>query len=74
MYLLHFMVSTVFQNCFIPDISSDFVVGFTSCLMNSFSSCNTFSIGFMSGDSGGVFHQFTDSFSKNSLATRDVYA
>ena len=72
MYLLHFCASTVFQNRENPVTSWDFVVGFTLRLRNSFNSCQTFSMGFMSGDSGGVFHQFIDSLSKKPFATREV--
>ena len=59
----------MFQKCF---ISLYLVDGFTSRLINSFNSCHKFSIGFMSGDSAGVFHQFIDSISNSSLAARDV--
>ena len=52
MYFLHLFTSTVFQNCLVPIVSSDLVVGLTSLLMNS---CQRFSIGFRSGDSGDVF-------------------
>ena len=72
MYLLHLFASTVSQNHVIPAVSSDSRVGFTSRLMNSFSSCHRFSIGFKSGDSGGVFHQLMFSFSKNAFAILDV--
>ena len=64
MYLLHVCTSTVFQNRWMPEISSDFVFGLTSHLINSFNSCQRFSIGLASGDSGGVFHQLIPSSSK----------
>ena len=57
MYLLHFSTGTVSQNCTVPLISFCFVLGLTSLLLNSSSSCHIFSIGFKSGDSAGVFHQ-----------------
>ncbi len=55
MYLVHFGMSTVSQKRWIPSKSSSFVRGFTSRRKNSFSSCQIFSIGLRSGDSGGVF-------------------
>ena len=57
MYLLHFATSILAQKAFIPLISWSLVVGLISLLMYSLSSCHKFSIGFRSGDSGGVFHQ-----------------
>lgn len=59
MYLLHLATSTVSQNFCMPSTKACFVVGLISLLRYSFSSCHRFSIGFISGDSGGVFHQFT---------------
>lgn len=58
MYRVHLATSTVSQNCSIPCTNSSFVRGFTSRLRNSLSSCQRFSIGLQSGDSGGVFHQY----------------
>ena len=49
--------STVAQNRNIPLTSLSFVFGFTSCLINSLSLCQRFSMGFRSGDSEGVCHQ-----------------
>ena len=57
MYFVHLAMSTVAQNLFMPSINSSFRCGFTSLLINSLSSCQRFSIGFKSGDSGTVFHQ-----------------
>ena len=65
MYFLHLIKSTVAQNCKIPLTSSSFVFGFTSRLINSFSSCQRFSMEFRSGDSGGVRHQLTPWSSMN---------
>jgi len=65
-------MSTVAQNLFMPSINSSFRCGFTSLLINSLSSCQRFSIGFKSGDSGTVFHQLMLLASKKSLAIRDV--
>ena len=53
MYRQHFLTSTVFQNVEIPSTSCCLVVGFTSLRINSFSSCQRFSMGLASGDSGG---------------------
>ena len=61
---MHFCASTVFTNRVTHVTSWDFVVGFTSRLRNSFNSCQRFSMGFMSADSGGVFHQLIDSLLK----------
>ena len=41
-------------------------------LVRTFSSCHTFSIGFASGLSGGVLHQFMLLVAKNSRALREV--
>ena len=57
MYLVHFHWSTVFQKSMMPLTSSSLCLGFTSLWINSFNSCQRFSIGFRSGDSGGVRHQ-----------------
>ena len=57
MHLQHFCTITVSQKLLMPDTSSDLLHGFTSRLIYSLSSCHKFSIGFASGDSGGVFHQ-----------------
>ena len=57
MYFLHFAKSTVSQKYFIPSTSSSFFLGFASLRINSFNSCQRFSIGFKSGDSAGVRHQ-----------------
>ena len=57
MYLLHFSTVAVSQNFTIPSISSCFVLGLTSLIMNFLSSRHKFSIGFKSGNSAGVFHQ-----------------
>ena len=69
---MHLFASTVSQNRVIPAVSSDSRVGFTSRHMYSFSSCHRFSMGFKSGDSGGVFHKLMFSFSKNAFAVLDV--
>ena len=53
MYLLHLDTLTVCQNERIPLTKSCFTFGLTSRQINS---CQMFSIGFRSGDSGGVFH------------------
>ena len=58
MYFLHLAMSTVFQNSRIPFTNSSLVLGLTSLRWYFFNSCHKFSIGFKSGDSGGVFHQF----------------
>ena len=53
-YLLPFIAGKFpAQNCLIPSISCCLFIGFTSRLKNSFNSCHKFSIGFISGDSGG---------------------
>ena len=59
MHLLRFSTVTFSQNCTIPTISSCFVLGLTSLLQNSLSSCHihVFSIGFKLGNSAGAFHQ-----------------
>ena len=51
----------MFQNSLIPETSSCLLLGLIPRLIYSLSSCQRFSIGFRSGDSGGVFHQFTPS-------------
>ena len=71
-YFLHFWGFTVYQNSAIPSISCSFVVGFTSLLMYSLSSCHKFSIGLRSGDSGGVCHQLIRLFSMYFFAYFDV--
>ena len=71
-YLLHFATSTVLQNFKMPSTNSCLVLGFTSLQINSFSSCHKFSIGFMSGDSAGVFHQLIPFSSKKCLARIEV--
>ena len=71
-YFLHFWGFTVCQNSAIPSISCSFVVGFTSLLMYSLSSCHKFSIGLRSGDSGGVCHQLIRLFSMYFFAYFDV--
>lgn len=48
------------------------LLGFISRRKNSLSSCQRFSIGFRSGDSGGVFHQLISPSSRNCCACRDV--
>lgn len=65
-------MSTVCQNSWIPLINSCFVCGLISRRRYSFNSCHKFSIGFMSGDSGGDFHQLIPFSSKNSEAKREV--
>ena len=59
MYFWHFATVTVAQKSWMPSSNSLFVLGFTSLRMYSFSSCHRHSIGFMSGLSAGVRHQFT---------------
>ena len=70
MYLLHFRKSTMSQKG--STINSALLCGFTSCRMNSFSSWHMLSIGFRSGDSGGVFHQFIPSLLKKVAACLEV--
>ena len=54
-YFRHLVASAVSQNLLIPSTNSAlFFFGFTSLLMNSFSSCQRFSIGLASGNSGGI--------------------
>ena len=72
MYLLHLWTSTVFQKRVIPSTSSFFVLGFTTHRMYSLSSCQRFSIGFISGDLAGVFHQFIWLVPIQSPAYREV--
>ena len=71
-YLLHLCTSTVLQNSFIPSTSSSLLFGLTTRRMYSLSSCHRFSIGFISGDSGGVFHQLIPFASIQSLAYPEV--
>lgn len=49
----------------IPFTSSSFVFGLISLLRNSFSSCQKFSMGLRSGDSGGVCHELIPWSSRN---------
>ena len=72
MYLQHFSLVTVLQNARIPSMSSCFTFGLTSRRMYSFSSCQRFSMGFKSGDSGGVLHQFIPLASIQAPACLDV--
>ena len=58
-------MSTVDQNVEMPLISSCLLFGLISLLKYSFISCQRFSIGFKSGDSGGVCHQFIPTSSYN---------
>ncbi len=69
---MHFSTLTVCQNDTIPSINCCCVWGFTSRLIYSLSSCHKFSIGFMSGDSGGVHHQLMALSSKKACACFDV--
>ena len=55
-----------------PSISSCFVFGLISLLINSLSSCHMFSMGLQSGLSGGVFHQLTPFVCIHAAAYRDV--
>ena len=71
-YFMHLALSTVSQNCRIPSTSSALVRGFTSRLIYSFNSCHRFSMGFKSGDSAGVFHQWIAFDSMNSFPWFDV--
>ena len=71
-YFMHLALSTVSQNCRIPSTSSALVRGFTSHLIYSFNSCHRFSMGFKSGDSAGVFHQWIAFDSMNSFPWFDV--
>ena len=57
MYFRHLAIVTVFHHVVIPSTSSCFVRGLISLLKNSLPLCHRFSMGFKSGDSGGVFHQ-----------------
>ena len=72
MYLVHFVLWTVSQKARIPSTSSCLVFGFISRLMNSLSLCQRFSMGFKSGDSGGIFHQLIFLFARNVCACFDV--
>lgn len=72
MYLLHLDIPTVSQNLIIPLTSSSLLCGLTSLLIYSLSSCHIFSIGFKSGDSGGVLHQLIPFSSKYDLAHLEV--
>ena len=72
MYLRHFSPDTEPQNSLIPSTSSSFVFGLISLLMYSFSSCHIFSMGFRSGDSGGVFHYLILLVVKKSLPRFEV--
>ena len=56
MYLLHTVGVRVSQNCSIPAFNSSRLDGLYVDLKNCFNEPHTFSIGFKSGDSGGVFH------------------
>ena len=73
MYLVHFTLSTVDQNSLITYISCCLVVGLTSLRTNSLSSCQRFSIGLRSGDSGTVFHQFMPLSSKKLSQNRTMF-
>ena len=55
--ILHTFCCLLWPKKFMPSISSCFVFGFASRLINSLSSCQRFSIGLQSGDSAGVFHR-----------------
>ena len=55
-----------------PLISSSLFLGLISRLKNSLSSCHRFSMGFRSGDSAGVFHQFSCFSPIHALACLDV--
>ena len=65
----HLALSIFCQKRKIPSTSLDLLRGITSLLMNSFNSCQTFSIGLASGDSGKVFHQHTPFSSMNARAS-----
>lgn len=67
-YFLHFSPETVSQNSMAPCLSSSLFLGLTSLRKYSFNSCQRFSIGFKSGDSGGVFHHVILLSLKKSLA------
>ena len=56
MYSLHTVGVRVNQNCSIPALNSFRLVGLYVDLKNCFNEPHTFSIGFRSGDSAGVFH------------------
>ena len=64
-YLWHLHISTVDQNVEIPSTSSCLLFGLISLLKYSLISCQGLSIGFKSGDSGGVHHQFMPTSLKN---------
>ena len=57
---------------FIPSTSSSLLCGFTSRWRDSFNSCHMFPMGFRSGDSAGVGHQFTPLSCRNVWATEQV--
>ena len=73
MYLAHFWMLTLSRNVVIPLTSSSFVVGFISWRRNYFRSWHKFSMGFRSGLSGRVSHQFTPSDSKNWVGCWGVF-
>ena len=72
MYLRHFSPDTEPQNCTIPSTSSSLLLGLTSLLRYSFSSCHKFSMGFRSNDSRGDFHQLIPMVRKKDSPSLDV--
>ena len=69
MYFLHVSGVIVFQKVLIPSSKAYWFLGFTRSLRNRFKEPQTISMGFKSGLSGGVFHQFTPLSSKYSFAS-----
>ena len=67
-YCIFQHIYTVSQNYTIPSINSCFILGLTSLLLNSLSSCHMVSIGFKSG----VFHQLIPLSAMKSLAKLEV--
>ena len=68
-YFLHFSTSTVSQKLSTPET---LVFGLVTRLICSLSSCHKFSIGLMSGDSAGVFHQLMLFLSNYSPTLREA--
>ena len=67
-----FFLSTVLQKFKMPCTSCSLFLGLASRRMNSYNTCHRFSTGLASGDSGGVFHQWTPLSSKKVWASLEV--
>ena len=72
MYFWQTVGVKVFQNCFIPALSSARLCGLTSLRRYVFMEPQTFSIGFKSGLEAGVLHQLMFFLEKNSCVYRLV--